>query len=143
MLATFNPSLLLPCHEFCHSKQAHDIFNICRQIVGRGTKSEYQKRRERSDACTEGMLDTLADGLFQDSIKRMDERFNQLLGNFIAGHSPLPSISCYVPASPFPSPCSEQNTISESSVRICVQLGHVKNSGVMSSKYSSFSCLSL
>ena len=40
---------------------------------------------ERSDECTEGILDTLSDGLFQDSIKKMDDRFNLLLGNFIAG----------------------------------------------------------
>ena len=59
-------------------------------------KSEYQKRQERSDACTEGILDTLADGLFQDSIKIMDERFNQLLSNFIAGHSACPWTSHYV-----------------------------------------------
>lgn len=61
-------------------------------IAGRGTKSEYQKRQERSDLCTDGILDNLADGLFQDSIKRMDERFNQGLGDFISGQHLFTSI---------------------------------------------------
>ncbi len=50
---------------------------------------------ERSDECTEGILDTLSDGLFQNSIKKMDDRFNLLLGNFIAGRlSTSKLISC-------------------------------------------------
>ena len=65
-------------------------------IAGRGTKSEYQKRQERSDLCTDGILDNLADGLFQDSIKRMDERFNQGLGDFISGHHLFTSIRVIV-----------------------------------------------
>ena len=69
---------------YCFPTTGHQIV----ECVAGKPKSETQKRKDKSQAVTERMMDTLAKGQFTDKVRDLDSRFSQSLANFITGDPP-------------------------------------------------------